>query len=127
VLCNTVDIHELFFSLNFRYTLRNAEYRLCLERNLDIHEKDPEKQAQENSRNELQRTALESEKTNQSFGKDTEFEKTMEEPSNNIDLQGLGEISPEAQQYILRLQLCLSSVTKVCDSILELPWNADKS
>jgi len=113
--------------LNFRYTLRNAEYRLCLERNLDIHEKDPEKQAQENSRNELQRTALESEKTNQSFGKDTEFEKTMEDPSNNIDLQGLGEISPEAQQYILRLQLCLSSVTKVCDSILELPWNADKS
>jgi hypothetical protein len=113
--------------LNFSYTLRNAEYRLCLERNLDIHEKDPEKQAQENPRNELQRTALESEKTNQSFGKDTEFEKTMEDPSNNIDLQGLGEISPEAQQYILRLQSCLSSVTKVCDSILELPWNTDKS
>ncbi|KAL9333597.1 hypothetical protein Peur_073736 [Populus x canadensis] len=102
----------LVSSMMTGYTLRNAEYRLCLERNLDIHEKDPEKQAQENSRNELQRTALESEKTNQSFGKDTEFEKTMEEPSNNIDLQGLGEISPEAQQYILRLQLCLSSVTK---------------
>ncbi|KAG6762642.1 hypothetical protein POTOM_033156 [Populus tomentosa] len=117
----------LISSMMTGYTLRNAEYRLCLERNLDIHEKDREKQAQENSRNELQRTALESEKANQSFGKDTEFEKTMEDPSNIIDLQGLGEISPEAQQYILRLQSCLSSVTKVCNSILELPRNADKS
>uniref|UniRef100_A0A6N2LJ70 Uncharacterized protein n=1 Tax=Salix viminalis TaxID=40686 RepID=A0A6N2LJ70_SALVM len=102
----------LVSSMMTGYTLRNAEYRLCLERNLDIHEEDPEKQVQENSRNELQRTVLESENTNQSFGKDTEFEKTSEYPSNNIDLQRLGEISPEAQQYILHLQSHLSSVTK---------------
>ncbi|KAB5541271.1 hypothetical protein DKX38_014245 [Salix brachista] len=124
----------LVSSMMTGYTLRNAEYRLCLERNLDIHEEDPEKQLQENPRNELQRTVLESEKTNQSFGKDTEFVKTTEYPSNNIDLQRLGEISPEAQQYILHLQSHLSSVTKGAfigilrlvemESFVELRWKA---
>ncbi|CAK7330037.1 unnamed protein product [Dovyalis caffra] len=102
----------LVSSMMTGYTLRNAEYRLCLERNLDIHEEDPEKQAQENSRNDLQGTALESENTNPSFGKDTEFEKIMEYASDIINIQGLGEISSEAQQYILHLQSRLSSVKK---------------
>ncbi|KAG6741651.1 hypothetical protein POTOM_054928 [Populus tomentosa] len=107
-----LDIHELYFSLNCRYTLRNAEYRLCLERNLDIHEEDSEKQAQGNSKNNLQGLVLESEETNQSLGKDTEFEKIAEDLSDDINIQGLGEISLEAQQYILHLQSHLSSVKK---------------
>ncbi|KAJ7013423.1 uncharacterized protein [Populus alba] len=102
----------LVSSMMTGYTLRNAEYRLCLERNLDIHEEDSEKQAQGNSKNNLQALVLESEETNQSLGKDTEFEKIAEDLSDDINIQGLGEISLEAQQYILHLQSHLSSVKK---------------
>ncbi|KAG6741653.1 hypothetical protein POTOM_054930 [Populus tomentosa] len=102
----------LVSSMMTGYTLRNAEYRLCLERNLDIHEEDSEKQAQGNSKNNLQGLVLESEETNQSLGKDTEFEKIAEDLSDDINIQGLGEISLEAQQYILHLQSHLSSVKK---------------
>uniref|UniRef100_A0A6N2LVG6 Uncharacterized protein n=1 Tax=Salix viminalis TaxID=40686 RepID=A0A6N2LVG6_SALVM len=102
----------LVSSMMTGYTLRNAEYRLCLERNLDIHEEDSEMQVQGNSNNNLQGLVLEGEKSNQSLGKDTEFEKNVEDLSDDINIQGLGEISLEAQQYILHLQSHLSSVKK---------------
>ncbi|KAB5520710.1 hypothetical protein DKX38_025029 [Salix brachista] len=102
----------LVSSMMTGYTLRNAEYRLCLERNLDIHEEDSEMQVQGNSKNNLQGLVLEGEKSNQSLGKDTEFEKNVEDLSDDINIQGLGEISLEAQQYILHLQSHLSSVKK---------------
>ncbi|KAG5254144.1 MAR-binding filament protein [Salix suchowensis] len=94
----------LVSSMMTGYTLRNAEYRLCLERNLDIHEEDFEMQVQGNSKTNLQGLVLEGEKSNQSLGKDTEFEKNVEDLSDDINIQGLGEISLEAQQYILHLQ-----------------------
>lgn len=113
-----LQIYESYFCLNCRYTLRNAEYRLCLERNLDIHEGNLEKQAEESSNLDLQGVALESAKTNQCSGENAKFEKVTEDPFDNIGIQGLGEMSPEAEKYIFHLQARLSSVKKVCDSIV---------
>lgn len=45
----------------------------------------------------------------------------MEDPLENLDIQGLGEVSPEVQQYILHLQAHLSSAKKVFNS--NLPWS----
>ena len=101
-----------------RYTLRNAEYRLCLERNLDIHEGDTERQSQCNSKLDLQGAKEQDARTNEFSAVDTNFGKTKDDLSNNIGIQGLGEMSPEAKRYIIQLQSHLAAVKKVFLTLL---------
>ena len=44
----------------------------------------------------------------------SETEKIHIEPSENFEGQGIGDMSPEAQEYVRHLQSQLSSVEKVC-------------
>ncbi|BFG41973.1 hypothetical protein CerSpe_282470 [Prunus speciosa] len=105
----------LVSSMMTGYTLRNAEYRLCLERNFDMCDKKLEKQTSENSEVDLQGMLLESANIIKFPSKDEFSSKdgeVTEDSLENIDIQGLGEVSPEALQYILHLQANLSSVQK---------------
>ncbi|XP_008373072.3 uncharacterized protein [Malus domestica] len=105
----------LVSSMMTGYTLRNAEYRLCLERNFDLCEDKLEKQTPENGKVDLQGMLLESANIIKFPGKDkfsSNAGEVTEDSLENIDIQGLGEVSPEAQQYILQLQAHLSSAKK---------------
>ncbi|KAK4563299.1 hypothetical protein RGQ29_005701 [Quercus rubra] len=105
----------LVSSMMTGYTLRNAEFRLCLERNLDMQEGNPEKQIPENSRLDLQGLLLDNASIINLSGEhelSSKFEKFTEDFSENFDFQDLGEMSPEAQHYILHLQSRLSSIRK---------------
>lgn len=104
----------LVSSMMTGYTLRNAEYRLCLERNLDIYEGNTEKQRPEISKSDELEILLDSADVNKS-GKhelSSKSEENTENPSEGLGIQGLGEMTAEAQQYILHLQTQLSSVKK---------------
>ncbi|TYH85341.1 hypothetical protein ES332_D02G259400v1 [Gossypium tomentosum] len=85
----------LVSSMMTGYTLRNAEYRLCLERNLGC-DTDLEHQSSEKPNFDLQEIVLD--------GTKNQFE--------DIEFEGLGEISPETHKYILHLQSRLASVKK---------------
>ncbi|BBH09658.1 hypothetical protein Prudu_022219 [Prunus dulcis] len=105
----------LVSSMMTGYTLRNAEYRLCLERNFDMCDTKLEKQTPENSEVDLQGMLLESANIIKFPSKDEFSSKdgeVTEDSLENIDIQGLGEVSPEALQYVLHLQAHLSSVKK---------------
>lgn len=105
--------------LHCSYTLRNAEYRLCLERNLDMHEGNTETQISENSKFNIQGLLLDSASVIKLSGEhefSSQCEKCTDHSSENIDIQSLGEMSPEAQQYVLHLQSRLSSAKKVFSS-----------
>lgn len=84
------------------YTLQNAEYRLCLERNLDIHDEHMEKIKLDNHDN------LDNRSTESSFSGHTE-----DPPSLNMNVQGLGELSPEVLEYIRDLSNRLASSRQV--------------
>ncbi|KAG6710693.1 hypothetical protein I3842_05G014600 [Carya illinoinensis] len=105
----------LVSSMMTGYTLRNAEYRLLLERNLDMNEGIPEKQTLENAKLDLQGFLLGSVRIVKLSGEyklPSKFDKLTGDSSENVDIQHLNEMSPEAQQYILHLQSRLSSVRK---------------
>lgn len=95
-----------------RYTLRNAEYRLSLERNLEIYEGN-----NYNARNEDMK--LEAEETHlKDKGKSGHFREESLSTSDETeelmcDKSDFGEMSPEARKYILELRTRLSSVKKV--------------
>lgn len=93
----------LVSSLMTGYTLRNAEYRLCLERNFDTNEESTDKQTIGDSKL-LHNNII----TNIPPGQD-ELYKTSENASEFPDL---GQMTPEMQQYILKLQSRLFSVKK---------------
>lgn len=95
--------------------MRNAEYRLCLERNLDIYEGNIEKQRPETSNSAELETLLDSTDVNKSSTHELSFksEENIEGPSDGLGIQDLDEMKAEAQQYILHLQSQLSSVRKV--------------
>ncbi|KAG2704113.1 hypothetical protein I3760_06G169400 [Carya illinoinensis] len=110
----------LVSSMMTGYTLRNAEYRLCLERNLDMHEGSIDKQTPENSKLDLQGLLLDSASIIKLSGDhelSSKFENFTDESSENVDIQGLGEISPEAQQYILHLQSSISSAKRELNEV----------
>lgn len=85
------------------YTLRNAEYRLCFERNLDIHDDHMEKIKLDSHDNLVKRS------TESSCSGHTE----EEPPSLNMNVQGLGELSPEVLEYICDLSDRLVSARQV--------------
>ncbi|WJZ84395.1 hypothetical protein VitviT2T_004001 [Vitis vinifera] len=103
----------LVSSMMTGYTLRNAEYRLCLERNLDIYEGNTEKQRPEISKSDELEMSFDSADVNKS-GKhelSSKSEEDTENPSEGLGIQGLGEMTAEAQQYIFfiyRLNYLLS-------------------
>lgn len=104
--------------LHCRYTLRNAEYRLCLERNFDTDEDATDKQTTEDSKSEALRTLLHNNIiTNIPSGQDElhRYEKVGENASKIPDL---GQMTPEVQQYILKLQSRLFSVKKVKTALI---------
>ena len=41
-------------------------------------------------------------------------DKTLVEPSEDFEIQDVGDMSPEAQEYVRKLQSRLLSVKKVC-------------
>ncbi|TXG64177.1 hypothetical protein EZV62_011171 [Acer yangbiense] len=104
----------LVSSMMTGYTLRNAEYRLCLERNLDIHDGNHESETPENSKYDLQQMLLNGDKLDglSENSLSSKFEKTIDDLCEDIGIQGLSEMSPEVQKYILHLQSSLSSVKK---------------
>ncbi|XP_057493100.1 uncharacterized protein LOC130778597 [Actinidia eriantha] len=104
----------LVSSMTTGYTLRNAEYRLCLERNLDIYEGSNEVIKTDDSKHEEPRMLLDFETAVKLSIKDKmpKSENISDKTSESISVEGLGEITPEAQQYILNLQSRLSSIKK---------------
>ncbi|XP_052193229.1 uncharacterized protein LOC127801831 [Diospyros lotus] len=104
----------LFSSMVTGYTLRNAEYRLCLERNLDMNEESAEALKKENIKLGTRRMLLDYEKRVKLSKKDEtpQSESTSGNSSENIGIEGLGKITPEARDYIINLQSHLSSVKK---------------
>ncbi|XP_023531193.1 uncharacterized protein LOC111793513 [Cucurbita pepo subsp. pepo] len=105
----------LVSSIMTGYTLRNAEYRLCLERNLDFDDGNNDKQTNDDCRVDLHEILLDSANSenildeNEASSKCEEF---LDEPYENLNIQGIGETSPEVQQHILHLKLQLSSIKK---------------
>ncbi|TYH85988.1 hypothetical protein ES332_D01G009700v1 [Gossypium tomentosum] len=103
----------LISSMMTGYTLRNAEYRLCLERNLGCEGCLGKTLDKWNF--DLQEILLDSTKISDCSGKDyvsSEFEKTTEDKVEDIEFQGIGEISPESRKYVLLLQSRLTSMKK---------------
>ncbi|KAG1347887.1 putative TonB-dependent receptor [Cocos nucifera] len=107
----------LVSSMMTGYTLRNAEYRLCLERNLDIYDERAEKGKIEVV--EVDRHEKIADRTTMMFNFSLEnnllpnLEKNEEQPKRqNMGVEGLGEMTPEAQEYILHLQSRLNSVKR---------------
>lgn len=93
------------------YTLRNAEYRLCLERNHDMDEGITDKPKSEDSKLENEESVLEDNDIIKILGQD-EYHESEKSIENISDISGLEEMSPLAQELILKLQSQLSSVKK---------------
>ncbi|XP_062089777.1 uncharacterized protein LOC133796321 [Humulus lupulus] len=105
----------LVSSMMTGYTLRNAEYRLCLEKNMDDYKENLENQKLKSCRFDVQGMLLESANIIKLAGKDELTSKSDEipvEPSENLEIQDVGDMSPEAQEYVRQLQSHLSSVKK---------------
>ncbi|KAJ8638393.1 hypothetical protein MRB53_012660 [Persea americana] len=90
------------------YTLWNAEYRLCLERNFDIHDDEHfGKQIQECAKDDCHEMSLDRNMRIHKF--EGRFERSEELFKEKMGVQGLGELTPEAQEYIINLQSRLDS------------------
>ncbi|KAL1801951.1 hypothetical protein ACET3Z_030598 [Daucus carota] len=101
----------LVSSMMTGYTLRNAEYRLCLERNLDIHEEDTDRQKLEDSKLEDQVLLLDNNDIIKIWTHDEVHDSTNTN-ENITDISDLGETSPQVKELISKLQSSLSSVKK---------------
>jgi len=104
------------FSLACRYTLRNAEYRLCLEKNLDIHGDNNDTHKREALNLGVQELLLDSVRRVQITGENevsSNGEETAENSCEEFDDEDLGGMAPEVQSYIRQLRSRLSSTRKV--------------
>lgn len=99
--------------LHCRYTLRNAEYRLCLERNFDTDEESTDKQTIEDSKSEVLRMLMHNNIITDRPPCQDELPKSEKPNANASEIPDLGQMTPELQQYILKLQSRLFSVKKV--------------
>ncbi|XP_038970375.1 uncharacterized protein LOC103700821 isoform X2 [Phoenix dactylifera] len=107
----------LVSSMMTGYTLRNAEYRLCLERNLDMYDERTEKRKIEIVEVDSHEKIADRTTTMFNFSLENNLlpnlDKNEEQPKcENMGVEGLGEMTPEAQEYILYLQSRLNSVKK---------------
>ncbi|KAI4375564.1 hypothetical protein MLD38_013419 [Melastoma candidum] len=103
----------LVSSMMTGYTLRNAEYRLYLERNLDMHEESPENQRAD--RAQIEFPDIDSSRKISSSGRSdfsSKYDKGRKDKIEEINIEGFSEISEEAQDYIIQLQSQLSSAKK---------------
>ncbi|KAK4739943.1 hypothetical protein R3W88_003640 [Solanum pinnatisectum] len=99
----------LISSMMTGYTLRNAEYRLCLEKNLEIYDRNMGRQKPEDSKVGDETLLNE----NMSSKKSEHKQPTSEGKSVlSPDIPDIGKMTPEAQQYILDLQIRLASYKK---------------
>ncbi|VYS52413.1 unnamed protein product [Arabidopsis thaliana] len=96
----------LVSSMMTGYTLRNAEYRLFLEKNLDMSGGGLDSHASENTEYDMEGTFPDEDHVS------SKRDSRTQNLSETIDEEGLGRVSSEAQEYILRLQSQLSSVKK---------------
>ncbi|XP_073034390.1 uncharacterized protein [Primulina eburnea] len=101
----------LISSMMTGYTLRNAEYKLFLERNVEIYGHVDKSHTEENSKLEIEETLLKSNGTSRTYRQERlpSFKKAIEITSNIPDF---GEMTHEAREYILKLHSHLSSVKK---------------
>ncbi|GAB2291730.1 hypothetical protein Dimus_025979 [Dionaea muscipula] len=109
----------LISSMMTGYTLRNAEYRLCLEKNFGSHEENIEHQKQEALEHDVQKILDDGDVKvqvhgNKAFTGTQEIAKNSSEEFND---QGLGEMTPEARAYILLLQSKIASAKKELDEV----------
>ncbi|XP_055815938.1 uncharacterized protein LOC129885616 [Solanum dulcamara] len=99
----------LISSMMTGYTLRNAEYRLCLEKNLEIYDRNIGRQKPEDSK-----VGDETLLNENISSKISEHKQPISEGKNelSLDIPDVGKMTPEAQQYILDLQTRLASYKK---------------
>ncbi|XP_042060871.1 uncharacterized protein LOC121805152 [Salvia splendens] len=100
----------LISSMMTGYTLRNAEYRLSLERNLEIYEGNTYNLKNEDLQLEAEEALNEEGKCGNHTQERLSPSDAFEEWTCNIP--GFGEMTPEARRYILTMHSHLSSVKK---------------
>lgn len=110
----------LISSMKTGYTLRSAEYRLYLERNLDIHDEHSEKGKKDPVEDDSPEMLFGSSPTISSAAGRNDahcnHENNDETSHENAGIDILGELSPEVQEYICSLQSRLNSAEKeLCD------------
>ncbi|KAJ8572410.1 hypothetical protein K7X08_008921 [Anisodus acutangulus] len=99
------------------YTLRNAEYRLCGEKNLEIYDRNIGRQKPEDPK-----VGDETLLNENISSKKSEHDRPTSEGKSELspDIPDVGKMTPEAQQYILDLQTRLASYKKVELALQEL-------
>ncbi|KAH6833166.1 MAR-binding filament-like protein [Perilla frutescens var. hirtella] len=101
----------LISSMMTGYTLRNAEYRLTLERNLEICEGNNCNLKNEDSKLEVEEIHLKEEGKSRNFRQES-LSASDESEDSTCNIPDFGEMTPEARRYVLRLYSRLSSVKK---------------
>lgn len=101
----------LISSMMTGYTLRNAEYRLSLERNLEIYEGNKYNLKNEDSKLEVEEIHLKEEGKSGNFRQES-LSTSDESEDSTCNIPDFGEMTPEARRYILRLYSRLSSVKR---------------
>ncbi|XP_006650280.2 uncharacterized protein LOC102722752 [Oryza brachyantha] len=105
----------LVSSIMTGYTLRNAEYRLSFERNLDLSEEDSEGQKRDISEDDHHNINLGSPVTIFRLSEEDmlqDSEKNDEElPCETVE-EDLGNLTPQAEDYIIQLQSRLDAMKK---------------
>ncbi|KAJ3685545.1 hypothetical protein LUZ61_014709 [Rhynchospora tenuis] len=104
----------LVSSMTTGYTLRNAEYRLSFERNLDFPEEESDSPKKDTENKMLSTENAEISSSEDVCRKvESDSEKKCEEIlDQDIGVEGLGEMSSEARNYIIQMQSRINSMKK---------------